>query len=468
MLEYFSYKKFKSHKAKQTEEEAAENASSTEPAAATTNPALSESSQTAADQPLLDKDDEQYFSDLISEAETPVVILEGSGPDRSESPPPPLPARPSRNPSTASLATEDVGGAKAQTVAEGGVEGLKKDAGATEPKDGLRETEESKKLKGKDGKLFGVVEKRASTFLASGMDWIGLNKEKAHKEEKSKGKGKEKEIIVVPDATETEEKVEEAKKDKKKDKGKEKEKPKKLNADGEEVVDEGIIAGVMEKLNLANINGKLVAKSPDIKSTVNKFTQILKDINNGVPTAYNDLIDLFDTSSDTFARTFDSLPKTIQNFIMRTLPAKMTPEVLRTLAATSPALAAELQSGSALGLKELVTKPGLVASLLKSVVTFLRTRFPLLMGGGMAVSFGVTIVMLILWYCYKRGKEVRLEEEAKAGLGEASEGPSQPSTGIRTEMVNDLPPAPPQPSTRRSSFGERDVGHSDTLHESGP
>lgn len=462
MLEYFSYKKFKSHKAK--EEEAKKAAETTNIPA--TDPALSEPEvtqvpDTDSHQPLLDKDDEQYFSDLISEAETPVVILEG----RSDSPATPLSARSSPNASSATLPqSDDVGGAKAQVVAEGGVEGPKVDAAGESKEGGLKETEESKKVKAKDGKLFSVVERRASTFLASGLDLLGLNKEKVKED---KGKGKEKEVVVVlPDASETEEQVE------KKDKGKKKEKKeKKLNADGEEVVDEGVLASVMEKLNLTSINGILVAKSPDIKSSVNKFTQILKDINNGVPTAYNDLIDLFDTSSDSFSRTFDSLPKTIQKFIMRTLPAKMTPEVLRTLAATSPALAAELQSGSALGLKELVTKPGLVASLLKSVVTFLRTRFPLLMGGGMAVSFGITIVMLILWYCYKRGKEVRLEEEEAKNAFEAeakTEGEtSQSPSGVRTEPANDHPPPPPQPLPRRSSF-ERDIGHSDTPHETGP
>src|SRR5690606_15443571 len=134
--------------------------------------------------------------------------------------------------------------------------------------------------------------------------------------------------------------------------------------------------------------------TPDFSKTIQKFTQILKDIQNGVPTAYNDLVELFDTSSSTFSHAFESLPKTLQRLITQTLPSKLTPEVLRTLAAASPAIAAEAESGAALGLRELVTKPGMLAGLLKGVINVLKTRFPLLMTGGVAAGAGVTSMYL--------------------------------------------------------------------------
>lgn len=134
--------------------------------------------------------------------------------------------------------------------------------------------------------------------------------------------------------------------------------------------------------------------TPDFRKTIQRFTQILKDIQNGVPTAYNDLVELFDTSSSTFSNAFESLPKTLQRLITQTLPSKLTPEVLRTLAAASPAIAAEAESNAALGLRELVTKPGMLAGLLKGVINVLKTRFPLLMTGGVAAGAGVTSMFL--------------------------------------------------------------------------
>lgn len=74
------------------------------------------------------------------------------------------------------------------------------------------------------------------------------------------------------------------------------------------------------------------------------------------------------------------------------MQSNLTPELLRTAAAVSPAAAAELEAlgGVLPTLKELVTKPGLVMGLLKSVVNLLKTRFPAMLGGtSVALSMGI-------------------------------------------------------------------------------
>lgn len=238
MLEYFSYKKYKGHKDKAKEAEAKKEdgvpSDSTIPA---TKPA--EATQPNVNTPLLDKEDEQYFSDLIEEAETPVVILEGG--HRDESGPPP----PATQPSQISVKAEEVGGAKPQVVGAGeNVEGPRevgRDA-AVGGDEGLKETEESKKAKAKDGKLFSHVEKRASTFITSGLDMLRLGKKDGEKEAK----------IKTEEASDKENKADKKEKEKKKDKGKEKAKKEKVEGEGE--VDEGVLASVMEKLNFSTIN----------------------------------------------------------------------------------------------------------------------------------------------------------------------------------------------------------------------
>lgn len=164
---------------------------------------------------------------------------------------------------------------------------------------------------------------------------------------------------------------------------------------------------VLERVNCAAANGT-VFSSPKaaIKPLIDRFTQIFKDLVNGVPTAYDDLISLFESSSSLMEKTYSSLPSFIKQ-IIQSMPQKMTPEVLRTLAATSPALA----SVGSMGLKEMVTTPGVLTNLYKAIVQLLKARFPMLLGGGVAVGLGMFVLFFGLWYCYKRGKETREERE---------------------------------------------------------
>lgn len=184
--------------------------------------------------------------------------------------------------------------------------------------------------------------------------------------------------------------------------------------------DELVVA--LDRLNLAAKDGQTFSLTAETKIILSRFTQILKDIINGVPTAYDDLISFLDTSSKDLEKTFRNLPGFLQKLI-RTLPSKLTknlnPELLRAAAAASPALA---QEGATMpGLKELITKPGLLVGMLRGVVNVLKTRFPALIGANMALSMGLFVLLLILWYCHKRGREIRLENEETARLAEEAE-----------------------------------------------
>lgn len=65
-----------------------------------------------------------------------------------------------------------------------------------------------------------------------------------------------------------------------------------------------------------------------------------------------------------------------------------------------------------------------MVTILRSIVTFLKTRFPLLAGTNALMSMGLSVLMLLLWYCHKRGKEVRLQREAEeAAKSEGTDAP---------------------------------------------
>ncbi|KAF8544658.1 hypothetical protein BDD12DRAFT_723061, partial [Trichophaea hybrida] len=166
--------------------------------------------------------------------------------------------------------------------------------------------------------------------------------------------------------TVTEAEKKEKEKEKKKDKGKKKKKAKEF------VREEDELTAALDQLNLAAEDGRAFSVSAETRALLASFTQILKDIANGVPTAYDDLTKLLETSSSQLEKTFTNLPGFLQKFV-KTLPEKIKPEIMQAAAAASPALMTE---GGIIGLQELVTKPGLLMGLLKGVVNVLKTRFP--------------------------------------------------------------------------------------------
>ncbi|CAE6499308.1 unnamed protein product [Rhizoctonia solani] len=231
------------------------------------------------------------------------------------------------------------------------------------------------------------------------------------------------------------------------------------------------LAEVLDSLDMQAGQQGIAFTTPDTRALLQKFTQILKDIINGVPTAYDDLIEFLESSSTQLSKEWNSLPSTFQKLI-RSLPLGIPPDVFATMtaAAAVPTAGDQSEVGAAPKgppgftsklnpmsmftktnpktgtkshtlpspgqVKEFLGTGGGIATILRSIVTFLRTRFPMLAGTNALMSMGISILMLLLWYCHKRGREVRLQKEAEAAKLEAKDVPG---------LVEETPNGKPKP-----------------------
>ncbi|KAJ5354754.1 hypothetical protein N7541_005798 [Penicillium brevicompactum] len=198
--------------------------------------------------------------------------------------------------------------------------------------------------------------------------------------------------------------------------GKEAEKDK----DAEDMTD------ILERLNLAADNNKVFSISEETQELLRKFKLIFKDLINGVPTAYHDLEMLLTNGNRQLQETYTKLPGPMQKLIEK-LPERWTenlaPEMLAVAAERAgksgvnmenvgkAAAAAEKMGINVPSLKELVSKPAALVGMLRSIMAFLRARFPAVMGMNVLWSLALFILLFVLWYCHKRGREVRLENE---------------------------------------------------------
>lgn len=182
---------------------------------------------------------------------------------------------------------------------------------------------------------------------------------------------------------------------------------------------------VLENLNLAAVDNRVFSISNETKDLLEQFNQVLKDLMNGVPTAYRDLESLLTNGDKQLQKTYSSLPSFLQKLVEK-LPEAMTkglaPEMMAAAAERASAYGINLEkSGKAAGkaakfmktpsLKDLVGKPGAITSMLRSIMEFLKTRFPAFAGVNVLWSLALFLLLIVFWYCYKRGKEVRLEKE---------------------------------------------------------
>ncbi|KAK3073243.1 hypothetical protein LTR53_005338 [Teratosphaeriaceae sp. CCFEE 6253] len=214
---------------------------------------------------------------------------------------------------------------------------------------------------------------------------------------------------------------------------------------------------LLDRLNLSSINNRVFAFSAETEKIYERFTQVLKDTMNGAPTAYEDMEKLMKDAGPELEKQFASMPPFVQTLV-KSLPAKlgtsMGPELLamasekpggdmqaRMKAASKqsssggdPSIQAASVSSSKAekaedgqkkqkrkipGLKGLVSEQGMVASILRNVVSFLKVRFPFLASmTNVVMSLAVFILMFVFWYCHKRGKEVRLAQSQDEGKGE--------------------------------------------------
>ena len=124
---------------------------------------------------------------------------------------------------------------------------------------------------------------------------------------------------------------------------------------------------------------------------------------NGVPTAYDDLESLLTNSENQLERSYKHLPSFLQDLIKK-LPSKMTqsigPEMLAAAAEKQGVHSKYMNKGAHAAekmgvkvrvpsLKDLVTKPGAVAGLLKTIMNFLKLRFPAFLGMNVLYSLGL-------------------------------------------------------------------------------
>lgn len=178
--------------------------------------------------------------------------------------------------------------------------------------------------------------------------------------------------------------------------------------------------------------------SAEVQSLLRQFVLVLKDIMNGAPTAVDDLVRLLDGRNDVLKRGFDKLPGSMQKLVTQ-LPKKLTtslgPEVLAA-AAESQGLKKETDaSGLARflmpkNLGDLVLTPAIVKSMLKGIVNALKLRWPAFVGTNVLWGTAVFLLLFVLWYFHKRGKEEREKREKGALDGEeAGEGKAGEAEG---------------------------------------
>jgi hypothetical protein len=175
---------------------------------------------------------------------------------------------------------------------------------------------------------------------------------------------------------------------------------------------------VLDKLNLAATDNRVFARNKEMQALLQDFKLIFKDLVNGVPTAYNDLDTLFKNRDKQLQELYDSLPSFIRKLVKQ-LPDKMAPEVLATLAAKADASGVNLENaakaaataGKAGFNKDLFTKPAAIAGLLRSIVAFLRARFPALMGMGVLWSLALCSKLAPLFH-FSQGRPFKLTRGA--------------------------------------------------------
>ncbi|KAF2457956.1 hypothetical protein BDY21DRAFT_371473 [Lineolata rhizophorae] len=326
-------------------------------------------------------------------------FLRGITDAEEEETPPALPARPSRGkdaqmalmdgadqiPLPASPSAEEEEAKKLDMMVEG---------------EGKKESEEAQKKEGKKAEKVGKKAKNAYwTYLPN---WMVKDKDKKKKGSAASGEN----------GAEDPASLEQEARDEEKD-----------------------LSKILDQLNLSAVNNRVFSFSKESQDLLDRFVQVLKDIVNGVPTAYDDLEKLLTRSESQLSRMYGDMPPWVQSLV-KMLPAKMLPSIApelfaeasekpgNTFETTETTTSKPSEGGKEKkkkskvkipSLKRLVTEQGAVAGMLRSIVQFLQMRFPALMTGtNVVLSVAVFLLLFVFWYCHKRGREVRLARAAEA------------------------------------------------------
>ncbi|KAM3463778.1 hypothetical protein MY5147_008588 [Beauveria neobassiana] len=229
------------------------------------------------------------------------------------------------------------------------------------------------------------------------------------------------------------------------------------------------LGNVLDRLNLSAKNNKIVPGGGDSAALLAKFTQVFKDLVNGVPTAVDDLTSLIEDRDGTIAKGFDKLPSSLKKLVTQ-LPDKVTatlgPEILAA-AAASQGIKANTDDGLKGTAKkiflpqniiELVTKPGAVVAMLRAIVEALKTRWPAFIGMNVLWSVALSLLLFVLWYCYKRGREVRLEREKTENVIDGSDRFEELPDDPMLPEPSQAEVTPPEETTAASSSRELTEG----------
>lgn len=234
---------------------------------------------------------------------------------------------------------------------------------------------------------------------------------------------------------------------------------------GDTTEDEKEVSVLLDRLNLSAINNRVFSFSNESQKVYQSFTVVLKDIIAGGPTAYDDLEKLIEENKEQLEKMFGNMPPFVQTLV-KSLPAKFAttlgPEVMAAMsekpgndlkameaahASSSSASASGLkipegkkkQKRKIPGIKSLVSEKGAVASMLRSILNFLKLRFPAFVTGtNVLMSLAVFILLFVFWYCHKRGKETRLLAEEREKT--SAEGSGADESDLEASTVLDEKP----------------------------
>ncbi|KAE8381007.1 hypothetical protein BDV26DRAFT_256313 [Aspergillus bertholletiae] len=216
---------------------------------------------------------------------------------------------------------------------------------------------------------------------------------------------------------------------------------------------------ILERLNLAADNNRVFSMSEEMQELLRKFKLIFQDLINGVPTAYHDLEMLLTNGNTQLQSSYSKLPGPIQKLIEK-LPEKWTETLAPEMIAVASERAAKsgvnvdnigkaAAAASKIGikvpsLKELVGKPAAIIGMLRSIVAFLKARFPAVLGMNVLWSLALSLLLFVLWYCHKRGREVRLENERLVTEEEIEKLNEQSSSDEKIRTTETLTTTAPQ------------------------
>ncbi|KAI1490795.1 hypothetical protein F5X96DRAFT_634366 [Biscogniauxia mediterranea] len=410
MLEYFTYKKVKKHRDQKAEREQLAKDKAETPPLPKRPEAFSEGA------PVLDREDEKFLESLTQ------LGAEGDNDDET---PPPLPPR-IKTP-IFDLDSDSSSGASKEREKENG-------KGKGKENDKVKE-KEKEKSKDKRTSIDGHPPTNRFSFVTNISRNISLKrkpvsttaKDSSSPATKLPGPAAESSSLVVPEP--------------------------------ELRREESDMAKVLDDLDLSARNNRAFSLSKESAEMARRFTQVLRDLANGVPTAYDDLISLLDDRDGVLARNYEKLPKSLKKLVAQ-LPEKLTgslgPEILAAAAEAQGLSAAGTKDGDGglkgaakrlltpKNLRDIVTKPGAIASMLKGIVNVLKTRWPAFMGTNVLWSVAVFLLLSALWYCHKRGREVRLEREASDAAEAAAAAAGDPIDG--RQRVEELPDDPQLPA----------------------